>query len=134
MAKQRVEEQNQVAFVKWFRLQYPELSPLLNISSIGENVGPRRMARLKEMGLTPGYPDLFFALPAKVLIGLHPVYFHGLYIEMKTKTGRITKEQTYVHERLRSVMYDVEIARDWEEAKNIITNYINACNPQEVKQ
>lgn len=124
MAKNREEEVNQVALVQWFRRQYPKYADLLTLASIGENVGPRRMARLKQMGLTPGYPDLMLCLAKD------GDFYEGrpsiLFIEMKTKKGRVQPNQTAIHNQLRERHYQVEVARSWEEAKEIIQNYISA--------
>lgn len=121
------EEQNQVAFVEWFRYQFPAWHYLLTIGSFGENVGARRMARLKQMGLTPGYPDLVLYYPKYYHSEDMPneaVYIPGLFIEMKTTTGRLSVEQIQIHHILRMQNYKVEIARSWEEAKKIMNDYI----------
>lgn len=114
------EERQQVAFVGWFRLQFPAWHSLLTLGSFGENVGKLRMHRLKQMGLTPGYPDLVLYYPKWVGETLVP----ALFIEMKTKKGRLSVEQVQIHHILKSQNYEVHVARGWEEAKEIITNYI----------
>ena len=137
MLKRRDEEHHQVALVDWFRKQYPKYANLLTLGSIGENVGSRRMARLKQMGLTPGYPDLFFALPKKIEhhkfdrhLGegikefIEVEFFAGLFIEMKSEKGIVSSHQKEIHELLRKHHYKVEVAYDWEEAKQIIENYL----------
>jgi hypothetical protein len=123
--KKRTEEQDQVAFVGWFRLQYPKLSKLLTLGSFGEDIGPIRMNRLKQMGLTPGYPDLVLHL---AYYKKHPdgqiEFSAGLFIEMKTKIGVVSESQKEIHELLRRAYYVVEVARDWDEAKEIVKRYI----------
>lgn len=116
MRKSRIEEQNQVALVAWFRLQYPRYYQLLTLGSFGENVGERRMARLKQMGLTPGFPDLFLAIPTED--------YSGLYIEMKRKGGKVTNIQSEIHELLRENNYAVHVAYWFEQAKDIIDDYL----------
>jgi hypothetical protein len=138
--KTRIEEQHQVAFVAWFRLQYPQYAKLLTLGSFGENVGEKRMARLKQMGLTPGFPDLFLALPKrtelhkfkrKLGVGMEEFieveFVGGLYIEMKTKTGKVSTEQKEIHELLKKYHYKVDICRSWEEAKASIIDYFANC-------
>jgi hypothetical protein len=120
MRRCKEEEQNQVAFVTWFSLQYPTMRRLLTLGSIGENVGPRRMKRLKEMGLTPGFPDLLFCYPVKK----NQIYHPGLFIEMKSSDGKVKKHQSEIHQELRKQNFIVEVAYDWEHAKNIISSYI----------
>ena len=114
------EERQQVAFVGWFRLQFPAWHSLLTLASFGENIGARRMARVKQMGLTPGYPDLVLYYPKWVGETLIP----ALFIEMKTKKGRLSVDQIQIHHILKMQNYEVHVARGWEEAKEIITNYI----------
>jgi hypothetical protein len=137
--KSRVEEQHQVAFVAWFRTQYPQYSKLLTLGSFGENIGQRRMARLKQMGLTPGYPDILICLPkARESItydkgekGIKEYCHHtftmtaGLYIEMKTKKGKVSALQAEIHKLLAAHSYTVGIAYDWEEAKAIVIDYLS---------
>lgn len=117
--KSRVEEQNQVAFVAWFRTQYPQYANLLTLGSFGENIGERRMARLKQMGLTPGFPDLYLAFPTE--------HYHGLYIEMKKKNGKVTAIQKKIHELLKEQGYAVHVAYYWLEAKDVLNDYLELC-------
>jgi VRR-NUC domain len=114
--KHRIEEQHQVAFVAWFRTQYPQYAKLLTLGSFGENIGERRMVRLKQMGLTPGYPDILICLPKQKTA--------ALWIEMKTKKGKVSSNQAEVHKLLISHSYSVNVAHDWEEAKDIVQSYI----------
>lgn len=124
--KSRLEEQHQVAFVTWFRKQYPQYAKLLTLGSFGENIGERRMARLKQMGLTPGFPDLFLAIPKAVRKrnGQILAFFCGLYIEMKTKRGKVTEVQKEMHTMLLENGFVVHIARDWEQACEYVRSYL----------
>jgi hypothetical protein len=124
MTKNREEELHQVNLVTWFRSQYPKYSKLLTLGSFGENVGPKRMARLKQMGLTPGYPDLILYLPRMVCSRTHH-YYSGLFIEMKSKNGAVRPNQIEMHNILKANHYFVDVAYDWFDAKSIIQNYIN---------
>lgn len=71
--------------VRWFRLQYPELSKLLFAVPNGGTRNKREAAIMKAEGITAGVSDLLLLVPNK--------YFHGLCIEVKTETGRQTKMQ-----------------------------------------
>jgi hypothetical protein len=119
------EESEQVAFVGWFRVQYPHYKALINIVSIGENVGPRRMARLKKMGLTPGWPDLLLAIPGPRSL--------GLFIEMKSKKGRLHGGQPEIHSKLIEQGYKVTVCYSFEDARNVTKEYLSeklkSCNP-----
>ena len=121
----RLEETHQVTLVGWFRLQHPHQKQLLTIVSFGENVGPRRMDRLKKMGLTKGWPDLLLAKSC------HD--FHGLFIEMKSPTGRLETSQKVVHDALRAEGYQVSVCYHWLEARDAIQDYL-APSPLQSKK
>ena len=112
----REEEQFQVALVGWFRVQYPEFSDLLYIIANGENVGPTRMKRLKQMGLVPGMPDLMLAVTT--------VHHPGLYIEMKSTKGRLRESQKSIHMQLEGQRYKVVVSHGWDDAKKVIQEYL----------
>lgn len=116
--KSRIEEQNQVAFVTWFRLQYPQYKKLITIASFGENIGEKRMARLKQMGLTAGFPDIVI----QVARFYREAWVAGLFIEMKTKKGKLSEAQKEIHSLL-SNQYLVKVAHSFEEAQAIVADY-----------
>lgn len=84
------EYHEQVAVVKWFRLQYPGLDKAIRLSLNGINLSGgtkayRIMNQLKAQGLTVGESDLAFLVPR--------TGYHGLVVEMKTTEGKTTPEQ-----------------------------------------
>lgn len=117
------EECFQVQLVHWFRFQYPDYAELLTLGSFGENVGAIRMKRLKQMGLSPGFPDLFLAVPAFCNPNLSGFHF-GLFLELKTKTGSLSKEQKTKHELLRKHHYKVEVVRSFDEGMKAFKDYL----------
>ncbi len=83
------------------------------------NEGKRSKAtggRLKAQGLKSGVPDV--CLPTA-----HGGYI-GLYIEMKVKPNRPTENQKKWLRSLRDVGHLTAVAYDWEEAKNLIEDYL----------
>lgn len=88
----------------------------MNLGSVGENIGGRRMNRLKQMGLTPGHVDLvfFIATPA----------YNGLHIEIKVKGGRVSAEQKHIHKVLIDFGYKVAVCWSWDEAKEVTEEYL----------
>jgi len=119
------EERLQVQLVAWFKFQYPSYKDLISIPSFGENVGPRRMRRLKQMGLTPGWPDLFFAIPS-----YNPKFPNGMFIELKSRGKKPTRLQSNNHKILRSAGYFVFVADNFEYAMSCVQNYMkNAKKP-----
>ena len=104
--RNHVEEDIQAACVQWFRYQYPKLS--MNLFAIPNALaftGESRkaffgkIARLKNMGLVKGVPDLFLAVATDG--------FSGLFIEMKKPGEKLSKEQSVVCQNFLSHGYDV---------------------------
>lgn len=87
-----------------------------------------QMARMKREGLRPGAPDLVLA---KVKYG--PVYpniinqmlFAGLFIEMKRKGGKPSKEQIEFADILRRQGYNAICCIGADEAIRAITVYLS---------
>ena len=73
------ESQIQIACVQWFRLQYKRLALLLFAVPNGGARRRTEAAIMKAEGTTKGVADLILLFPSNG--------FHGLCIEMKTKTG-----------------------------------------------
>lgn len=80
-----VESRIQQACVRWFRMQYPHLTPLLVAIPNGGKRSRFEAAIMKGEGVTAGVPDLLLALPSG--------NSHGLFIEMKSPTGKLTDNQ-----------------------------------------
>ena len=73
-------------------------------------------AKLKRMGMRKGIPDLFLAYPR--------VCYGGLYIEMKTPKGRLSKEQKEYSNILRNIGYKWVLCRSFDEFKKEIEKYL----------
>lgn len=111
------EQQNQIAFVSWFRTQYPHFKRLITCPSFGENIGPRRMCTLKKMGLSPGMPDIAIFVTTNS--------YPGLLIEMKSNKGRLTESQKSMHLELTNQGYKVLTCWSWDEARKATKKYLN---------
>lgn len=94
------EEDLQIACVAWFKMQYSNIlihhSPsggrrTVRINNKGQKYCPEG-SRFKKMGVQPGFPDL------QILISKRG--FNNLFIELKSKTGKVSKEQKQVIEYL----------------------------------
>ncbi len=95
------EHQEQAAFVKWFRLQYPGV--LIFAIPNGGARDPITGAMLKAEGVTPDVPDL--EIPA-----------WRMYVEMKKRSGRVDPDQEKMHEYLRGCGYHVVTCMGCDEA------------------
>lgn len=119
--------------------RYPELGLLYAIQNemgIGGRGGRIIGAKRKAAGRRPGVPDLHLPVPREhwqnglytergVLIAGDRVQYHGLYVELKRRTGgRVSPEQAAWHERLRAQGYRVEVCRGADEAWQAIVEYL----------
>lgn len=112
------EHQQQSHLVKWASLQskaIPELDMLFAIPNGGARTAVTG-AMLKREGVRPGIPDLMLAYPNHESA--------GLFIEMKTKGGKIAPHQDKWLEKLTAHGYRVEVCWSFEEAKDVIMEYL----------
>jgi hypothetical protein len=115
------EAQHQALLIKWTQLpsireQYPELKLLHHIPNGGKR-DSIEAKHLKIQGVKSGVPDLCLPVARK--------NYHGLYIELKTETGRPSDNQKWWIEQLNGQRYKAVICHGWEEAKQCLTDYLN---------
>ena len=95
---------------------YPELQTMFHIP----NGGSRNVVEAKhlvEQGVKKGVPDLFLPVPRGGC--------HGLFIEMKRKRGgRLSEDQAVWLEILRGQRYQCNVCKGWEEAAEVIVDYL----------
>lgn len=124
------EDSIQMSCVSWFRIAHPELARLLHHSAnegkrttriVHTHAGTRVVcsggARLKAMGMQTGFPDLFLAVPRRGM--------HGLFIEMKSATGRLEPSQREMLALLSEQGYATAICRSLDEFRSVIDNYLH---------
>ncbi len=110
------ESQEQIAAMEWLRLQYP------HIAEHTMHIGNERKASyfvgyiMKQMGVLKGASDLFMAWPSGG--------YHGLFIEVKSKTGRPTPHQKAFIQRMVDVGYYACICYGAEEVIETMRYYI----------
>ncbi len=112
------EEYEQIVFVTWL------LNKGYRVSG-SANGGSRHLleaVKLKRMGVSAGYPDVFVPLTT-------PKYA-GFYVEMKRlKGGKVQRNQLEWLEYLRGQGYYAEVARGSEEAKEMFHSYLSTMPP-----
>lgn len=113
--KEADHQANVIAWSQLHRDRFPELCLLHHIPNGGSR-DLREAARLKTQGVRAGVPDL--CLP--VARGK----YHGLYIEMKTETGRPTTEQKWWGEQLLAQGYMWGVCHGWESAVRALEWYL----------
>jgi len=110
------EDDEQAALIQWFDTQYPELKGRLYAIPNGGKRHITTAVRLKRTGSRKGIPDLCLPVPS--------LDFHGLYIELKIKGGRLTTEQADWLHFLGEQGYMAMMCVGFESAKNTINEYL----------
>lgn len=115
------EAQEQTMLFEWIeyaRAKYPELDYCYAIP----NGGSRNLIEarhLKEQGVRRGVPDICLPVPAH--------HYIGLYIEMKRrdrKVSKVSQEQRDWLAFLNKVGHYAVVCYGWEEARNVILEYL----------
>lgn len=115
------ESKTQIVCVKWFRLQYPHLGR--NLFSIPNGAAlqgsptdrAKQWNRLAQEGATPGAADLFLSVPNS--------QSHGLFIEMKSPTGKLSDTQSAFRQSVMEQGYSYVVCHSLFDFINLITNY-----------
>lgn len=116
---QQLEHQEQVKLFEMAeqaKAAYPELE-LLNGSLNGVRLTIGQAKKAKRAGMRRGYPDVFLPAPRGG--------YAGLYIEMKTKDGRIRPEQQKWLVRLEQQDYCCKVCYSAVEAWDVIIDYLH---------
>lgn len=120
------EHEHQVCVAAWAALsskQRPELDYLVAIP----NGGARHKAvagKLKAEGVRPGYPDL--------ALNVARGGFHGLFIELKSLTGRASPQQNEWLARLNAAGNYAVVCKGWLSAKECLENYLDGKLTKEI--
>jgi len=121
----------QVQVADYLRLRYPDVQFHSDFGSGIKLTKGQAMKQYRQNGGRRGWPDLFIAEPAKG--------HHGLFIELKAKGVRLKKkdgtwasshleEQNEVLNKLQRKGYAAYFAVGFEEAKQIIDDYLGGEN------
>ena len=113
-----IESDEQQALFQWAKLaqaKHPELSLLHSIPNGGKR-NAREASRLKREGALAGVSDIFLPVSRKG--------FHGLYIELKVKGGKLSDNQKWWTEETSKQGYYSTVCFGWVEAKEIIERYL----------
>lgn len=112
------EAEEQEALVNWANMsrgKYPQLFWLLHIPNGGTR-HPAEAVHLKRMGVKAGVPDLFLPYPV--------LPFHGLWIEMKSETGRASSLQKEWIEKLRAFGYAAYVCVGFKAGQDCLVSYL----------
>lgn len=112
------EHRLQVACVRWFRLQYPELAHALFAVPNGGRRDATTGSKLKAEGALAGVSDL-------ILLKSNDKY-GALLIEMKTAKGRQSDSQKYWEQKItKSGEYRYVVCRTFDEFKDEVSCYLS---------
>lgn len=89
--------------------------PVFHIPNGGRR-NAREAAHLKRLGVRPGVPDLFVPIPSSGM--------HGLFIEMKSKSGRTTELQQGWLRLLADSGYGAVVCHGADEAVRALGSYM----------
>lgn len=107
------------AWAVWASGKYPELDLMHHIPNGGKR-SKSEAARFKAQGVKAGVPDIFLPCARGG--------YHGLYIELKrTKGGKLSAAQKEWIDALRGQDYKVIVCYGFDEAREVIINYLEGA-------
>ena len=101
---------------RWFCLEFPFFKRLLHHSPNGGKRSGREALKLKEMGAQPDFPDFFLAVPKG--------NYSGLFIELKVKGEKLTKQQEEYILLLRNKKYRTEVVSSMDDFMEVVRKYL----------
>ena len=110
------EHQEQVMLITWFRMQYPKFKLHLRAIPKGGSRHIVTAVNLKAEGVLAGVSDLFLMIPKGE--------YHGMFIEMKAKAGKVSDSQKEFMAAASSMNYKTVVCYGFDEAKEAITKYL----------
>lgn len=120
------EADEQAKFIEWVRWAsryqsdiYPMLR-LMHASLNGVKLTPGQSNKAKQQGMLKGVSDLFLPVPRKGK--------NGLYIEMKSKKGTISSEQSRFLCDVTDLGYSAHVCYSAKEAVDVVMNYYGVKN------
>jgi len=113
-----IESRQQSAYVRWFRLQYPELSWLLFSVPNGVATSATQARIAKAEGMVAGVSDLILLHPSGD--GQDP----GLCIECKTEKGRQSDSQKIWQKKVEAVGYKYVVVRSFDDFLHEISQFL----------
>lgn len=113
-----LEEQDQIRLSVWLKKKGIKH----NANANGGKRDLRTAMKLKRMGVSPGFPDIEIPYPSGS--------YNGLYIELKReKGGKVSESQSEWLAFLREKGYYAQVAKGFEEAKEMIIHYFSFTRP-----
>ena len=111
------ESNTQIAFVRWFRHEYPELAPLMFSVPNGGRRSKTTAAILKAEGVVAGVADMLFLVARGK--------YHGLALEFKTEQGRKSPAQKAWRQAVQKQGYCYAVVRSLDDAIDVTNLYLS---------
>ena len=126
MSRRHEESNIQQGLIKWWHLAHNGLNVKDEFALMAFPLGGKRSlitgAIMKAEGARAGTPDMFLAVARGG--------YHGLWIELKTKTGIVSDAQKQFLLMLKNHGYCAVIMRGFDDAKHMIEDYLALrCQP-----
>lgn len=112
------EAQLQKECLRWFRLQYPTLAPLLFAVPNGGSRNEKEAAELKRQGVVAGVADLILLRRSK------DRQFSALCLELKTKTGKQSLSQISWEKHAKANGNRYEVVRTVDDFIKIVNEHL----------
>lgn len=112
------EHEMQKKLLEWCKessVEYPGLNRIVHIANEGKRGGKKIGAMRSKGPNNKGFPDLFLPFPSNE--------YHGLFIELKTKTGKLSDDQKGWLCYLSGMGYRATVCRSLEAAQGEIVGY-----------
>lgn len=103
--------------VNWFNYKYPEFKDDLHHFANQRKCSQIEGRLLKRMGVKKGVSDLFLGVPTND--------YHGLWVELKTKQGVLSKEQEEFLKRKNERGYLAVVTYGETEAQEAFSKYLS---------
>ncbi len=115
------EDAIQIALLEWLRLAHPTAWPWTHHSPNGGARNAVTGARLKNLGVRRGFPDLTLWLPRGG--------FHGLAVELKAAKGKPTPEQIQWLDHMARTGWMAVVCTGFDAARETFDNYLKQRSP-----
>lgn len=113
---EETEQQSVIAWARLYQGTYPDLAMLWHIKSEGTTWSWRELHRSQALGVVPGMPDLVMASPRGG--------YHGLWIELKARDGKVSPAQEKVLAALTERGYYVRVCFGAQAAIFTLLDYL----------
>lgn len=102
-------------FARLYERHYPALQWMHSVPNGGKRT-EREGIWMRDEGLTKGVSDIFIPFPT--------FGYHGFYVEVKSTTGRLMKEQQEFLECMAARGYLTDVWRSFDQAQLTLMRYI----------